>query len=531
MNKSLLNTIQKRARGAIDGSEMTINRFARFITGTNSSLVKGLPDKQKLKKARKFARNFGGGRSEKINKILLGSALMLPLIMSGVMAKSQSTEDILQTQYGGNEKAMRADLKEEADARDEGLDRVNKAADENKDIDMDKQSDLRAIKKPESNLKDTEAAKPEEEEDTLTKSMRGQEDASDGFISLELAERFNALMDRFKFIARQSDVFDEPKKKNFRALDLLGGKEGDGYLGPPWMGIKLYDKEEEKKEDGEEVSVVNTNQTTINEVEINYVYPDGETVVKPQETILGDPPNLVSPKGESLNLTDKQYEFLAYAITGEAKLGTDDMYGVAASILNRVARGDEGGDIEKIIKADGQYEGYSKDMMYHDPELVKHLKTKEGQAKIIQALKTLEGRTDFKGQSQLSNRVPDEDPMFHPEGNFFHYSYQTSSDSVKPMDFKIPTFEQFINSDVDLMSIMKGEDPKLMSLVPDECLPYEDPIPMETNRFIPMPTPLKGTATSDLGGGGGDGGVIMIPTGKSMSSHLASLQLQSLYAS
>ena len=131
MNKSLLNTIQKRARGAIDGSEMTINRFARFITGTNSSLVKGLPDKQKLKKARKFARNFGGGRSEKINKILLGSALMLPLILSGVMAKSQSTEDILQNQYGGNEKAMRADLKEEADARDEGLDRVNKAADEN----------------------------------------------------------------------------------------------------------------------------------------------------------------------------------------------------------------------------------------------------------------------------------------------------------------------------------------------------------------------------------------------------------------
>ena len=72
MNKSLLNTIQKRARGAIDGSEMTINRFARFITGTNSSLVKGLPDKQKLKKARKFARNFGGGRSEKIIRYYLG---------------------------------------------------------------------------------------------------------------------------------------------------------------------------------------------------------------------------------------------------------------------------------------------------------------------------------------------------------------------------------------------------------------------------------------------------------------------------
>ena len=531
MNKSLLNTIQKRARGAIDGSEMTINRFARFISGTNSNLVKGLPDKQKLKKARKFARNFGGGRSEKINKILLGSALMLPLIMSGVMAKSQSTEDILQTQYGGNEKAMRADLKEEADARDEGLDRVNKAADENKDIDMDKQSDLRSIKKPESNLKETDAAKPEEGEDTLTKSLEGKEDTSDGSISLELAERFNALMDRFKFIARQSDVFADPKN-DFRLLDLLGGKEGDGYLGPPWMGIKLNNKEEENKTQGEtEVSVVNTNQTTINQVEINYVGPDGETVVKPQETILGDPPNLVSPKGESLNLTDKQYEFLAYAITGEAKLGTDDVYGVAASILNRVARGDEGGDIEKIIKADGQYEGYSKDMMYHDPELVKHLKTKEGQSKIIQALKTLEGRTDFKGQSQLSNRVPDEDPMFHPEGNFFHYSYQTSSDSVKPVDFKIPTFEQFINSDVDLLSIMQGQDPRLMNLVPDEYLPYEDPVPMETNQFIAMPTPSKSTATMAAPVGGGDGGTTILPIGKSTSSHLASLQLQSLYAS
>ena len=42
--------------------------------------------------------------------------------------------------------------------------------------------------------------------------------------------------------------------------------------------------------------------------------------------------------GGRVNLTDEQYKYLAYAISGEAGPG-DDQYAVAASILNRVAEG------------------------------------------------------------------------------------------------------------------------------------------------------------------------------------------------
>jgi len=45
-------------------------------------------------------------------------------------------------------------------------------------------------------------------------------------------------------------------------------------------------------------------------------------------------------------------------------------------------------------------------------------------AKILEAMNTLNGRTEFKGQSMLHNRVEKEDPMFSPGGNFYHYSWQ-----------------------------------------------------------------------------------------------------------
>ena len=59
--------------------------------------------------------------------------------------------------------------------------------------------------------------------------------------------------------------------------------------------------------------------------------------------------------GGKMNLTDEQYKWLAYAISGEAGPG-DDQYTVAASILNRVAEGR--GTVEEVVKASGQYEAY-----------------------------------------------------------------------------------------------------------------------------------------------------------------------------
>ena len=146
--------------------------------------------------------------------------------------------------------------------------------------------------------------------------------------------------------------------------------------------------------------------------------------------------------GTLKGLTAEDYKWLAFAISGEAKLGTDDIYGVAASILNRYARGD--GTIEEIIKADGQYDAYEKGMMTHSPDIASLLQSKDGQQNLIEALQVLNGRTEFKGQGMIHNRVEGEDPMFDKLGNFFHYDYQDSSDSVKPEGWKPVNWQQFI---------------------------------------------------------------------------------------
>ena len=145
--------------------------------------------------------------------------------------------------------------------------------------------------------------------------------------------------------------------------------------------------------------------------------------------------------GGRVNLTDEQYKYLAYAISGEAGPG-DDQYAVAASILNRVAEGR--GTVEQVVKAPGQYEAYEDGKMKYSPEIEARLKSPEGQAKLVAALEALQGRTDFKGQSELQNRVASEDPMYDSKGNFFHYSYQTGPNSVRPDDFQMPNYQQFI---------------------------------------------------------------------------------------
>ena len=145
--------------------------------------------------------------------------------------------------------------------------------------------------------------------------------------------------------------------------------------------------------------------------------------------------------GGQMNLNDEQYKWLAYAISGEAGPG-DDQYAVAASILNRVAEGR--GTVEEVIKASGQYEAYHKGMMQMSPDIEARLKSPEGQARLVAALERLQGRTDFKGQTQLQNRVAGEDPMVDALGNFFHYSWQTGPNSQMPANYQMPNYQQFI---------------------------------------------------------------------------------------
>ena len=131
----------------------------------------------------------------------------------------------------------------------------------------------------------------------------------------------------------------------------------------------------------------------------------------------------------SLKLTDQDYSDLAYIVSHEAARGTEDEYGVAAAVLNRVADPRYPDTIMGVGTAPGQFEAVFKGLAKRDPALAKKLKQNSG--KIIAALKKLNGRTDFKGQSMLKFKG-DGDVMFDPKGNFFHYAEQQAKSDPPP---------------------------------------------------------------------------------------------------
>tara|TARA_B100000530_G_scaffold165740_2_gene104298 strand:+ start:734 stop:3364 length:2631 start_codon:yes stop_codon:yes gene_type:complete len=124
------------------------------------------------------------------------------------------------------------------------------------------------------------------------------------------------------------------------------------------------------------------------------------------------------------SLTDADWDELGYVVSSEAARNTDDEFGVAASVLTRLASGKYGNSIGEIIRAPGQYEAVYKGMARYEPALSSKLKSAEGREKIRNFFMQLDGRTDFKGQTMLKNRVSSEDPMFAPTGNFYHYAGQ-----------------------------------------------------------------------------------------------------------
>ena len=123
-------------------------------------------------------------------------------------------------------------------------------------------------------------------------------------------------------------------------------------------------------------------------------------------------------------LTSKDFDDMAYTISSEAALGTDDVYGVAANLVTRLRSGKYGNSIHAISHAPGQYEGVYKGRSVASPQISQQLQSTEGRTKIIEAFNRLDGRTEFKGQTMLRNRVASEDPMFDPKGNFYHYAGQ-----------------------------------------------------------------------------------------------------------
>ena len=320
MSKAAIATVKKKAQGAVDKAESVISRFSRFMGTTSTSITSDIPGKSTLKKARKFAKNFSSGKkSGGLSKALLGSALLLPVVLGGSLskAKAASTTDVLNQQYGGDERAMREDLKAERAKVDEGLKNVNESADDSKKVTSKQESEIGSKKKEEpQQLKpqegeEGEVSEGEEKPDPtkfIARKKRGLdvdafEEAIDKFIFLSKQGKLfgggPSIVERiWNFITDTTDKVIEKTKEIASAInnsdavnavrDFVGAEKDDGYLGPKWMGIKnpfanKKDKEITKELTGKEVD------------EEGKTVPVHLTKATPTETMMGDK---VEPKSE-----------------------------------------------------------------------------------------------------------------------------------------------------------------------------------------------------------------------------------------
>ena len=148
--------------------------------------------------------------------------------------------------------------------------------------------------------------------------------------------------------------------------------------------------------------------------------------------------SLGSGGGSLKDMSEQQFSDLAFVVSHEALRGTDDEYAVAAAVLNRVADPRYPNTIMGVGTAPGQFEAVFSGKAYRDEALAKQLMDNQGM--IIDALKKLNGRTDFKAFSSMGQFMGDTDIMFADNGNFYHYAEQKSkSDPIPnnvPQDWK-----------------------------------------------------------------------------------------------
>tara|TARA_S200000501_G_scaffold377844_1_gene437754 strand:+ start:3900 stop:5645 length:1746 start_codon:yes stop_codon:yes gene_type:complete len=316
MSKAAIATVKKKAQGAVDKAESVISRFSRFMGTTSKNITGDIPSQSTLKKARKFARTFQGGKSKKFGKLILGSALLLPVVLGGAMgrAKASSSTDVLNQQYGGDEEAMKKDLKAERSEVDDGLKKVNENADDNKEATTKQESELSTKKK-----EDPEQLKPKAEEG------EGEEEKPDNkkFIARKKKgldiDGFEVAIDKFIFLSKQGKLFGggphlvekvwnfitdttdkviEKTKEIASAInnsdaanvvrDVIGSEKDDGYLGPKWMGIK---NPFAKKDDKEVVEGL----LPFQKEEESKTVPVHLTKAQPLQTVMGDE---VEPQSE-----------------------------------------------------------------------------------------------------------------------------------------------------------------------------------------------------------------------------------------
>ena len=139
---------------------------------------------------------------------------------------------------------------------------------------------------------------------------------------------------------------------------------------------------------------------------------------------------LGSGGGSLKDMSDQDFSDLAFIVSHEALRKTDDEYAVAAAVLNRVADPRYPNTIMGVGTAPGQFEAVFSGKAYRDEALAKQLKDNQG--KIVDALKKLDGRTDFKAFSSMGQYMGDTDIMFADNGNFYHYAEQRGKSDPIP---------------------------------------------------------------------------------------------------
>ena len=198
-------------------------------------------------------------------------------------------------------------------------------------------------------------------------------------------------------------------------------------LGEAWKGAK--DKVEETLEEITE----NIKNTTANVVEGTKRAAGGFADALTFNLFDFDKQNEVEEynDGGSIKIGAQDFRDLAYIVSGEAARGTNDEYGVSAAVLNRVASPVWPSTVKQVGSQSGQFEAVYTGKAKDEPELAEKLASPKGQASIASAMRLLGGRTDFKGQSMLANKGST-DIMFHPRGNFFHYTSQRGKNDPVP---------------------------------------------------------------------------------------------------
>ena len=198
--------------------------------------------------------------------------------------------------------------------------------------------------------------------------------------------------------------------------------------------------------------------------------------------------------GSLKGLTEKDYADLAFIVSGEAQRGTDDEYGVAAAVLNRVADPRYPNNIQAVGAAPGQFEAVFKGLAYYDEGLIKKLMSPEGQAKIVDALIKLKGRTDFKGTS-MYQYMGQGDVKFSSRGNFYHYPEQREKSDPPPAS--IPNFYQILIDKSGAIGGNSGQMPELLKSMSSASQPITDSL----MRFTGYERPEPQIIMAGVGGG------------------------------